>query len=100
VQRHTELHGVTHDCREAMRDHVESALSKGALNGEGWAVCFFLKTQGKDRGYVEPTEYRHAADQESHVTDEDRQQQLEDLARRVRQRDGITALPANSCCSP
>jgi hypothetical protein len=36
-----------------MLDNVESALYTAALAGEAWAVCFFLKTQGKARGYVE-----------------------------------------------
>jgi len=44
------------EARETMLDNVESALYTAALNGEAWAVCFFLKTQGKARGYVERTE--------------------------------------------
>lgn len=39
--------------RESMIDNVESVLYSQALAGEAWAVCFFLKTQGKHRGYVE-----------------------------------------------
>ena len=44
------------DARETMTDNVESALYTAALNGEAWAVCFYLKTQAKDRGYVERQE--------------------------------------------
>lgn len=44
------------DARESMKDHAESALYKAIDTGEAWAVCFFLKTQGKDRGYVERQE--------------------------------------------
>jgi 20S proteasome alpha/beta subunit len=44
------------EARETMVDNVESALYSKALAGEGWAVCFFLKTQGKHRGYVERSE--------------------------------------------
>jgi hypothetical protein len=39
--------------REAMLDVGELALLKAVQAGEGWAVCFLLKTQGKSRGYVE-----------------------------------------------
>jgi len=39
--------------REKMVDNVESVLYSQALAGEAWAVCFFLKTQAKHRGYVE-----------------------------------------------
>jgi len=44
------------ESRESMIDNVESSLYKAALAGEGWAVCFFLKTQAKRRGYVERQE--------------------------------------------
>ncbi|CAK0770244.1 hypothetical protein CCP3SC15_400017 [Gammaproteobacteria bacterium] len=44
------------EARDTMIDNVESALYSAALAGEGWAVCFFLKTQGKSRGYVERNE--------------------------------------------
>jgi hypothetical protein len=34
-------------------DTCELALNRAVLAGEGWAVCFALKTLGKKRGYVE-----------------------------------------------
>src|SRR5262245_56758193 len=34
-------------------DAAERSLYKAAADGEAWAVCFLLKTQAKDRGYVE-----------------------------------------------
>jgi hypothetical protein len=37
-------------------DAAEASLWKAVLAGEAWAVCFYLKTQGKERGYVERTE--------------------------------------------
>ncbi len=43
-------------------DTGELALNKAVLAGEGWAVCFLLKTLGKDRGYVERQEIRHAGE--------------------------------------
>jgi hypothetical protein len=39
-----------------MKDNAESALYSAVLGGEAWAVCFYLKTQAKDRGYVERQE--------------------------------------------
>jgi hypothetical protein len=56
IERHPSLRGVARECRETMKDHAESALYKAVLAGEGWAVCFYLKTQAKDRGYVERTQ--------------------------------------------
>lgn len=46
------------DCRESMVDNAESSLNRAILQGEAWAVCFFLKTQGKSRGYVERSEIK------------------------------------------
>src|SRR3972149_6128003 len=39
--------------REAMTDLAELALYNKIQQGEGWAVCFYLKTQGRHRGYIE-----------------------------------------------
>ena len=41
------------DYREGLIDHVESALLKAAFSGNIVAQIFFLKTQGKHRGYIE-----------------------------------------------
>ena len=56
VRRHPELLGAVKDAKEAALDDAESALQKAVGRGEAWAVCFFLKTQGKARGYVERQE--------------------------------------------
>ena len=39
--------------RSRMTDVAELALYDRILAGDGWAVCFYLKTQGRDRGYIE-----------------------------------------------
>lgn len=56
VQNRAKLRKVSSDLREGMKDNAESALYASVLRGEAWAVCFFLKCQAKDRGYVERTE--------------------------------------------
>jgi hypothetical protein len=47
------LKAVCDECRESMKDTAESALYDAVARGEAWAVCFYLKTQAKDRGYIE-----------------------------------------------
>lgn len=47
---------VLADSREELKDIAESALKRAVIAGEGWAVCFALKTVGRDRGYVERQE--------------------------------------------
>lgn len=48
--------------RERMTDVAELALYNKIQEGEGWAVCFYLKTQGKARGYVERQEIEHSGE--------------------------------------
>jgi hypothetical protein len=50
--------------REGITDMAEAALYKAINDGQPWAVCFYLKTQGRDRGYIE----RHENDNTGEVT--------------------------------
>jgi len=56
IERHPSVKDVLAESRETMLDNAESVLYKAVLNGEAWAVCFFLKCQGKSRGYIERQE--------------------------------------------
>jgi hypothetical protein len=56
VARRPGLAAVRAECRESMKDAAESSLHRAVRKGEAWAVCFFLKCQAKDRGYVERSE--------------------------------------------
>lgn len=42
--------------KERVKDLAELSLYGAIQKGEAWAVCFFLKTQAKDRGYIERQE--------------------------------------------
>ena len=63
VRSRPELRAACHDARESMKDHAESSLYRAVLAGEAWATCFYLKTQGKDRGYVEKGPYQNSGPQ-------------------------------------
>jgi hypothetical protein len=56
VEKRPALQQILRDAREGMLDDAEASLQAAVLNGESWAVCFFLKTQGKARGYIERQE--------------------------------------------
>ncbi len=56
VKNRPELRDVVQDTRESMKDNAESVLYKAVLAGEAWAICFYLKCQAKDRGYIEKTQ--------------------------------------------
>jgi len=57
IQRWVEDEKVLQDAfaqaRETMLDNAESKLYSNALNGDTTSLIFFLKTQGKRRGYIE-----------------------------------------------
>jgi hypothetical protein len=59
IHRYPALARITTDAREALIDHAESALRAAVLEKQGWAVCFTLKTLGRDRGYIERVEQAH-----------------------------------------
>lgn len=54
------LDAVATDIRESMKDNAESVLYREVLAGNLGAICFFLKCQAKDRGYVERQELDHS----------------------------------------
>lgn len=56
VHAHPTLLQVMTDQLEGRLDNAESALDRALIKGEAWAVCFFLKTRGKSRGYIEKSQ--------------------------------------------
>ena len=56
IQASPELKSLLADERERMLDNAEDKLGQAVDSGEAWAVCFTLKTQGKERGYTERNE--------------------------------------------
>lgn len=53
AKRHPSVADALAQARSHMTDVAELALFSAIQEKQGWAVCFYLKTQGKARGYVE-----------------------------------------------
>src|SRR5262249_47101568 len=53
AKRHPRVAEALREERERVLDAAEAALMAAVSNREAWAVCFTLKTLGKERGYVE-----------------------------------------------
>jgi hypothetical protein len=62
VKRHPELEAARVEARESTTDFAELKLYDAIANGEAWAINLYLKTQGKNRGYVERVEHSNAGD--------------------------------------
>jgi hypothetical protein len=60
ISTHPELQARYEDNVEGILDNAESALHRAVLAGEPWAIKYVLSTRGKNRGYVERTEHKHA----------------------------------------
>lgn len=56
LQAHPTAQQAVEEARETMLDHAESMLYRKVLDGDTTALIFFLKTQGRRRGYVERVE--------------------------------------------
>lgn len=50
------------DARDLTTDLAENALYQAIQEGEAWAVCFYLKTIGRERGYTERQQIEHSGE--------------------------------------
>lgn len=50
------------DIKDIALDFAESQLHKRMQSGSDTAIIFYLKTQGKKRGYIERTEVEHSGE--------------------------------------
>ncbi len=62
MTRYPELKEIRQEAREAEKDLAEMMLGKMIRDGQFLATCFYLKTQAKDRGYVERQEHEVVID--------------------------------------
>jgi len=53
LNRYPRLRRIVQEHRGRRVDLAEAALDRAVLAGEAWAVQFLLRTQAKDRGYIE-----------------------------------------------
>lgn len=56
IERYAVCKQAVTDAREAMIDYAEGKLYQNIQNNDTVSILFFLKTQAKQRGYVERTE--------------------------------------------
>jgi len=52
MRRHPEITEIVEGQRDLLLDAAELKLIEAVVNGRPWAILFYLKTQGKSRGYA------------------------------------------------
>ena len=67
LESNPKLWDAVHEARETMLDNAESVLYKKVLAGSTPELLFFLKTQGKKRGYIERQQLEHSGDQKVRI---------------------------------
>ena len=60
VRKSSVLREAIEESRERMLDIAESKLIEKVNAGDLGAICFFLKCQGKQRGYIEKAQIEHS----------------------------------------
>lgn len=58
--RYPEVKEALHDIKEARKDLAEEKLQDNIEDGKETSLIFYLKTQAKDRGYIEKQEIQHS----------------------------------------
>jgi hypothetical protein len=56
ILRYPRLKKIADELLQERLDKAELRLDEAVDRGEGWGVCFLLKTRGKDRGYTQQFE--------------------------------------------
>ena len=56
IKHNQELQDIVEAHRQGYLDMGETKLLKALKDNQPWAICFFLKCQGKERGYIERTQ--------------------------------------------
>lgn len=60
LEKSEEIREALEEARDFTSDVAELKLFQAIEKGEAWAVCFYLKCQAKDRGYVEKLSMEHS----------------------------------------
>ena len=61
VAEYPSVKAAAQEAKEAMLDFAEGKLYQNIKKGDNTAIIFYLKTQGKARGYIEKTEISNPA---------------------------------------
>ena len=81
VAEYPSVKEAAHDAKEAMLDFAEGKLYQKIKAGDNTAIIFYLKTQGKARGYIERQEFANPEGEAFRVEHDAKGKLLAELAR-------------------
>jgi hypothetical protein len=90
INRHPTIKEAVEDAKEEMKDFTESKLYQGINDGNPTLIIFHLKTQAKDRGYIERQEIDHSGAVKIEVIYGDRDGKSETAPPKTDRRSGKT----------
>lgn len=93
INRYPTVKEALDDAREEMKDFAEAQLFKNIRDGKETSLIFYLKTQAKDRGYIERHQMEHSGPdggpiqtEDVGLTDEERVNRISTLFDKARER--------------
>ncbi|OQC27629.1 MAG: hypothetical protein BWX71_01267 [Deltaproteobacteria bacterium ADurb.Bin072] len=81
INAHENLKEALQDIREHSLDLVEDKLWDDVERGEHYAICFYLKCQGKHRGWVETVRNEHSGPDGGPIQTEDKKPDYSKLSK-------------------
>ena len=81
IKKHPELLEKMETIRESYLDLAESKVVTAVNNGQPWAICFYLKCQGKHRGWVETVRNEHSGPDGGPIQTEDKKPDYSKLSK-------------------
>ncbi|OQB45570.1 MAG: hypothetical protein BWY00_01733 [Firmicutes bacterium ADurb.Bin153] len=69
------------EIKEMYLDLAESKVVKAVNDGAAWAICFYLKCQGKHRGWIETVRNEHSGPDGGPIQTEDKKPDYSKLSK-------------------
>jgi hypothetical protein len=81
AQRYPEVQKAIEEQKETVLDLAEGKLYQAIQKGEAWAICFYLKTQGRKRGFLERHDIELTGKDKGPIEVVDKTGRIHDLAK-------------------
>jgi hypothetical protein len=81
IDNNPEVKQVWTDIKDMKLDLAESKVIRAINNNEAWAICFYLKCQGKHRGWIERHIHEYTGKDGGPITVTDEQPNLKNLTK-------------------